>query len=84
LNDSACYYDEQRKGLGTEFRIEVYDAIKRIHDNPLLYPEANGIRRALVKRFPYSVVYRIKENQVIRILLIRHHKQHPKYGSSRR
>lgn len=53
LNEAANHYNEQQNNLGNEFRAEVYAAIKRARDNPYLYVEVLGVRRALVKRFPY-------------------------------
>lgn len=84
LMEAINYYDNQRSGLGNEFRMEVYDAIERIQTNPYIYPEVKGVRRALVRRFPYSIIYRIITENCIRILVIRHHKRDPTYGSFRR
>ena len=83
LNEAAEHYNKQRQDLGKEFRAEVYAAIKRICNNPYLSAEVLGFRRALLKRFPYSVVYRIIDDQTLRILLIRHHRRHSEYGSER-
>ena len=60
------WYEEQRPGLGHEFR-EMADAlIARIADNPLAYPERyRGARRALLRRFPYVLWYRALEEFVI-------------------
>ena len=84
LNDVISHYDHQRAGLGTAFRAEVYATIDRVIENPEFYAEVSGVRRALVKRFPYSVIYRLFPNHLIRILVIRHHKRHPEYGVARR
>ncbi len=83
LNEAEKHYCEQQPDFGREFRIEVYAAIKRIRDNPYLCAEEQGVRRALLKRFPYSVVYRIINDKTLRILLIRHHRRHPEFGSKR-
>lgn len=84
LNDAVAWYDRQRRGLGNTLRAEVDAAIDRIAANPISYPETQGLRRALVRRFPYSVIYRIVAQDEIRILLIRHHKRRPEYGRERR
>ena len=48
LNNAVAYYNQQRAGLGAEFRSEVYAAIARILTNPLRYAIIKlGIRRAL-------------------------------------
>lgn len=83
LNDAIDYYDGQRAGLGAVLRADVYAAIERVIDNPELYAEVTGVRRALVQRFPYSVIYKRVSNSRIRILVIRHHKRHPEYGVGR-
>jgi plasmid stabilization system protein ParE len=51
--------------------------------NLLIFAEVNGIRRALLRRFPYSVLYRILDDGTVRILAIRHHKRHPDFGFER-
>lgn len=84
LNEAVAHYNNQRSDLGASLRLEVYAAIDRIIDNPNLYPEMNGVRRILVRRFPYSVIYRLLTNNHIRVLVIRHHKRDPEYGAGRR
>jgi toxin ParE1/3/4 len=60
------WYDSQHQGLGREFREAVNDAIARIADNPLAYPERyRGARRARLRRFPYVLWYRPFENFVV-------------------
>ena len=83
LNTAEIYYQEQQPGLSQAFKAEVLQTIDRIRKDPFLYAEVNGVRRALLRRFPFSVVYQIRSNDTIRILLIRHHKRHPIFGSSR-
>jgi plasmid stabilization system protein ParE len=43
----------------------------------------DGIRWWLVKRFPYSVLYRIREDH-IRVLAVAHQKRRPFYWRGRR
>lgn len=82
LNAAVAFYERQDPGLGIEMRTDVYAAIARIVDNPFLYEAERGIRRGLCSRFPYSILYRV-DGEIIRILTIRHHKQHPEFGSER-
>lgn len=83
LNEATQHYNGLQPGLGNQLRSEVYAVIEFIRENPELYTEVLGVRRALVKRFPYSVVYRVTNSQQIRVLLIRHHKRRPGHGSQR-
>ncbi|MDP2702721.1 MAG: type II toxin-antitoxin system RelE/ParE family toxin [Candidatus Rokubacteria bacterium] len=60
------WYDSQREGLGAEFRQVVDEAITRIADGPLAYPERyRGARRVLLRRFPYVLWYRPFESLVV-------------------
>lgn len=83
LNNAVARYNNLHNGLGDSLRSEVYAAIDRIIDNPTIYPEVDGVRRTLVRRFPYSVLYRLLVNKRIRVLVIRHHKRRPEYGAGR-
>ena len=84
LAKAEIYYEEQQVELSQVFRTEVLQAIGRINDNPFLYAEVGGVLRALMKRFPFSILYRVLSDDTIRILLIRHHKRHPTFESERR
>ncbi len=85
LNNAAAYYNQQRLGLGDEFRSEVYAAIDRILGNPRQYGIVErGVRRCFVRRFPYSVLYRFAPEKTVRVLVIRHHRRHPRFGLGRR
>ena len=83
LNDAVTFYNNRQAGLGDKFRAEVYDAISLIQANPLMFQQVAGIRRVLLKRYPYSVVYRNVDHHTIQILIIRHHRRRPEYGLDR-
>lgn len=85
LNNAVVYYNQQRAGLGDELRTEVYAAIERVRANPSQYVIVErGIRRCLEHRFPYAVLFRIVSKDVLRVLVIRHHRRHPSFGLGRR
>jgi len=85
LNSAVLRYNEIRPGLGDALRAEVYAAVDRVLSNPLAYPRVEGeIRRCLVHRFPYSVLFRIVAPEQARVLVIRHHRRHPSFGLNRR
>ena len=84
LNRAIDYLESQRSGLGTQLRSEIYQTIDRILNSPQQYRIVRGeIRRCFVRRFPFSVLYRIVNDETIRILVIRHHRQRTSYGSRR-
>ncbi len=77
------YYDEQVFGLGKSFVTEINRSIRIIKANPLAYPIIKeNIRKAVVIKFPYSILYRI-EKENIYILTVMHQKRKPQYWSSR-
>jgi len=79
LNDAAGYYDALRPGLGQAFLDEIERAVTQILAYPEAAPLVNRIvRRKLVRRFPYSVMYSIRPED-IRILAIAHQKRRPFY-----
>ena len=52
------YYEEKEEGLGYDFAVEVYITIERIFAYSKAWPILEGeIRRSLVKRFPYGILY---------------------------
>jgi plasmid stabilization system protein ParE len=65
LAEAADWYRRIRPGLGDELLLCVEQTINRILDNPNSFPVVrHDARRALVRRFPYSVVFRVRGNRV--------------------
>jgi len=83
--DEACaWYDEHKEHLGDEFFQELERVLALILVNPQAFPLASqGRRKAHLKRFPYTIFYRIHPDRV-RILAVRHDKRHPNYGAGRK
>lgn len=77
IRDATYYYEQQRKGLGKNFLNEVYQYIEKIAENPLSNPLLFGnVRRCVLKRFPYNLLYRIRKDGGVRVLSITHqHRQ---------
>ena len=62
LREAVDYYEDIEPGLGYDLSVEVYSAIQRAVAFPLAWPVLDGeIRRALVRRFPYGVLYSEKK-----------------------
>ncbi len=84
LNTAVTFYNAKRDGLGESLRAEVYAAIDRIAFNPMQYAVVErDIRRSFVRLFPYSILFRMVGTEAIRVLVIRHHRRHPRFGLSR-
>ncbi len=80
---SALFYDGKFPGLGLEFAIEVQAAVAFSFSHPEAgAPIADGFRRVVVRRFPYSVIYRSKGERIY-IIAVAHQRRHPNYWNDR-
>ena len=65
IAEAQVWYETQRTGLGAEFRSEVSRIIERLAATPLIYQIVHrDIRRAIVRRFPYLIWYRVASDMV--------------------
>lgn len=66
VRSAARVYELARPGLGREFVAEVDAALSRVAENPLQYQVLHReTRRAIVRRFPYGVFYRIEASDIV-------------------
>lgn len=83
IDDAAFWYDRQRPGLGTEFLEAVRNSLEAIAKNPRLYPAIHrDARRALLRRFPYGIYYRIYPDSIV-VVACMHGRRDPKRWQSR-
>jgi toxin ParE1/3/4 len=84
LRAATRYYEEQRKGLGREFRTAVEAAIERIQRTPQAFPPYGdeGARKCLVGRFPYTIFY-VELEDSIWIAAVAHQRRRPGYWAGR-
>ncbi len=60
------WYEEQRSGLGGEFRTSIQSTFKAIELHPELFASVYGeVRRAIVSRFPFAVFYLVEPKRVV-------------------
>ena len=83
VDDAVTWYDKQVIGLGREFLDELDRSVRLIR----AYPEASteiepGIRRWLLTRFPYSLVYGIDSNTIV-VIAVAHLHREPRYWIDR-
>ena len=72
------WYEEQRPGLGDEFRACVDAALAAVARDPRAYPRVEGeLRRALVRRFPYVVMY-LEEPDRVEVIAVFHGARDPR------
>lgn len=83
LYRSVEFYEDKAGGLGLEFLDHVEQSLGIVQEYPEVGPEfTSGIRRWLVRRFPFEVVYSV-QTDVIYVLALKHQHQEPGYWKSR-
>jgi toxin ParE1/3/4 len=77
------YYNQRATELGNDLAAEVKTMIREIQEYPELgSPGAANIRRVLVRRFPFSLVYRMRDDAIV-VLALSHHRRKPGYWQHR-
>jgi plasmid stabilization system protein ParE len=65
LAHGARWYAQIRPGLAADFELCVDEAVARIMHNPHAYaPLFLNVHRAIVRRFPYGVIYRVSGTHI--------------------
>ena len=84
FNAAIDYYEEIDPALGYDFATEVYAAIQRAVSLPEAWIAIDGdIRRSLVKRFPYGVLYSLEDDSIY-IVAVMNLRRHPNYWKNRK
>ena len=79
LDDAAAWYNEQSHGLGFDFLDDLDRSIRRIAAYPTSCIEIDpGLRRCLLTRFPFGIIYGI-DNDAIVIISIAHLHRKPRH-----
>lgn len=83
FTEAMDYYEGCEPGLGYDFSIEVFTSIQNIVNYPTVWPVIEeDVRRCLVNRFPYGIIYSIEQDGVL-ILAVMHLRRHPDYWKKR-
>ena len=83
LVEESQKYETKAPSLGSLFIDEFEAAVRRLREYPESSPQfGTHFRRAIMKRFPYSVIYSVSAD-TIRIASIMHQHRGPRYISSR-
>jgi len=83
IEDAVEYYELQSKGLGKVFKTELKQTVQRIVSFPLAWTEIKpDIRRAIMSKFPYNVLYSVEAESIL-ILAVAHHHRKPNYWDIR-
>ena len=83
LAEAFDYYEAQLPGLGHEFVATVEQQLELVVENPAQYQDLyRGVRRAVMRRFPYAVFY-LAEGEAVVVLAIDHQARDPEHWQQR-
>jgi len=86
--EAAAWYEGRRPGLGSEFRAELRQALAQLRE--AVVPGRawsgvlgeRGVKRVLLKRFPFSVAYVVTGTSRV-VVAVAHHRKRPGYWRHR-
>jgi toxin ParE1/3/4 len=82
--DAARWYEGESPGLGVAFLEVAEKTLDAVAEVPLRFPLLHrDVRRALLKRFPYGVFFRVQPHR-IRVISILHLARDPARWQQRR
>lgn len=77
-----------KREAGSEIARDFYEELDATIERMKLWPRAfpfvrYELRRAVLKKFPFQIIYKIEQLDCLAIYAIRHHRQRPDFGLSR-
>lgn len=83
LAEAAVWYENRRPRLGQDFLNEISAGLSIISERPFIYPEIlRDTRRALIRRFPFGIYYRIENDEIV-VIAVLHASRSPRRWKER-
>jgi hypothetical protein len=83
MTEASIFYEDASSGLGIEFLDEVQRVIDLVRKYPKIgQPLKPGFRQALLRRFPFSLIYSIEADAIL-IVAVAHQRRRPGYWKYR-
>ena len=83
MTEASVFYEAATSGLGAGFLDEVQRVVNLVREHPELgQPVGRGLRRGLLHRFPFNLIYSI-EVDVVLIVAVAHQRRRPGYWRDR-
>lgn len=85
IHAAADWYEERRRGLSEDLLGEVEQTLEQIALRPATFPRLGApapdllVRRALLERFPYALIFLTLPTGDLRIVAFAHAKRRPGY-----
>ena len=64
LELGADFYESQRAGLGEYFITSLISDVESLKSHAGIHEQYRGFHRAISKRFPFAIYYRVRNNTV--------------------
>ena len=78
LIEAHDWYERGVTGLGRRFRQAVDVLVERMSQNPRQFPVVfKNVRRALLRRFPYSLFFVIETDETLSVIACFHASRNP-------
>jgi plasmid stabilization system protein ParE len=83
LAAAVAFYEAESPGLGQDLAREARRLCSRILESPFAGVEIRpGIRRRLLRRFPYAILYGFDGSDVL-VVAVAHQRRRPQYWRNR-
>ncbi len=83
LIEAHDWYEREAPGLGRRFRREVERMVERISSGPRQFPIVfKTVRRALLNRFPYSLLF-VMDSDTVTVIACFHASRNPLHWQKR-
>ena len=83
IDEATDWYFEEDPELGVRFALEIERVIDLILERPRAWTEIEpGIRRALLRVFPYAVYYRVQPD-CVQVFAVAHQRRRPGHWRER-
>ena len=81
--EAALFYKQFGKELSDDILARFFETIEIITEGPLLFQtNKKGYRKANLKRFPYKIVFKLVDDNIV-VVAFAHHKRKPRYWKNR-
>ncbi len=83
LDIAFTWYNQIHVELANDLVFRFKEALSKIQHNPFLSQNlSHGFRKVNLHRFPYKLIFEIKETEII-VVALAHHKRKPGYWKNR-
>jgi mRNA-degrading endonuclease RelE of RelBE toxin-antitoxin system len=83
FNEAKEFYEIEQPGLGAQFEEPIRHSVLRIQQYPQAWPpERKEIRRYIVHKFPFKILYSIQDETIV-VLAFAHLHREPEYWVDR-